>query len=143
MGKDMWRTTVGRCGLFLVSLCGLLSLTTGLAFASGPPIVTIGAANNFTLNTATGNGTVDRNGSTASVKIEYGKSKLYGQSLTLTNVSGSGAVPVSEVIAGLEPGATYHYRISATNGYGTTVSADSQFEMLLQWKVGGKPLTEI
>jgi hypothetical protein len=132
----------GRLGLCLVSLLGLMSLFSVSAFASGPPIVTAGAASELTLNTATANGTVDKNGATsASVKIEYGQSKLYGQSVALANVTASGAVAVSEILAGLTPLTTYHYRISATNSYGTTVSEDVQFEMLLQWKVDGKPLS--
>jgi len=134
----------GRLGLLLVSLLGLFSLFSGSAFASGPPIVTVNPVSNLRLNTATGNGTVDKNGTaSATVKIEYGKTKFYGKSITLPNVTATGAVAVSEIITGLEPLNTYHYRISATNSFGTTVSEDAQFEQLLQWKVAGKPITEL
>lgn len=138
----MSKSKFGRLGLCLVSLLGLMSLFSASAFAAGPPIVTAGAASELTLNTATANGTVDKNGAaSASVKIEYGKTKLYGQSVALSNVTASGAVAVSEILTGLTPLTTYHYRISATNSYGTTVSEDVAFEMLLQWKVDGKPLS--
>jgi hypothetical protein len=138
----MSKFSLGRLGLFLVSLLGLMSLFSAPAFAAGAPIVTVGEATNKSLNTATLNGTVDPNGGPGtSYKIEYGKTKLYGKSTTVTGVSGAGAV--SKVVTGLEPLTTYHFRISATNGYGTTVSSDMIFEMLLSWKVGGKYLTEM
>jgi hypothetical protein len=135
--------SLGRLGLLLASLLGAMSLFSSSALASGPPIVTVGAASNLRLHTATANGTVDKNGAaSASVKIEYGKTKLYGKSVTLSAVTGAGAVPVSTILVGLEPVTTYHYRISATNSFGTTVSEDMLFEMLLQWKVAEKGISE-
>jgi hypothetical protein len=141
----MSQRNLGRWGLLLISVLGLLSVFSASALAAGPPIVTVNAANNLRLNSATGSGTVDKNGAAnATVKIEYGKTKSYGQSITLWNkVTATGAVPVSELMTGLEPMATYHYRISATNSYGTTVSEDVAFEQLLQWKVAGKTLSEL
>lgn len=56
------------------------------------------------------------------------------------STDGSGAV--SELIGGLEPLTTYHVRLSATNKYGTTVSEDHQFEMLLSWRVEGSSVLE-
>jgi hypothetical protein len=127
-----------------VSLLGLFSITAGSALAAGPPVVTVNAASNLRLNTATGSGTVDKNGAAnATVKIEYGKSKLYGSSITLPTVTATGAVSVSELITSLEPATTYHYRISATNSFGTTVSEDVTWEQLLRWKVKGTPISEI
>jgi hypothetical protein len=35
--------------------------------------------------------------------------------------------PVSESLAGLEPGTTYHYRIAATNSLGTSYGEDQTF----------------
>jgi hypothetical protein len=135
----MSRSSLGRLGLALVSLLGLMSLYSASAFASGPPIVTAGAVTNKTLHTAVTNGTVEANGGSGTkYKIEYGKTKLYGQSTAY--VTGSGAV--SKLLYGLEPLTTYHYRISATNSLGTTVSEDVIFEMLLSWKVEGKYLSE-
>jgi hypothetical protein len=122
-----------------VSLLGLMSLFSGSALAVGPPIVTVNATSNFSLNTATLNGTVDANTETggASYKFEYGKTKLYGKSTSVKNL-GNGITPVSNLLVGLEPMTTYHVRLSATNKYGTTVSEDKTFEMLLSWKIGGK-----
>ena len=139
----MFKPSLGRLGLFLVSLLGLMSLFSASALASGPPIVTVSAATNKSLNTANLNGTVDKNGaSSASVKFEYGKTKLYGKSVSVSPVSTAGAVPVSLFASGLEPLSTYHFRVSATNSFGTTVSEDMTFEMLLSWKVNGKSASE-
>jgi hypothetical protein len=140
----MHRSSLGRLGLLAVGLLGLLSLFSNVALASGPPIVTVGAATEKSLNTANLNGTVDKNGaSSATVKVEYGKTKLYGQSVSLSNVTGTGAVAVSLRATGLEPLSTYHFRIVSTNSFGTTTSADMTFEMLLAWKVEGKKISEL
>jgi len=140
----MPRSLPGRLGLFLVSLLGLMSLSSASAFASGPPIVTVGAAGNFTLNGATLNGTVNNNGGIGTTyKFEYGKSKVYGTSTKVTSLSGSGTVPVSITLLGLESLTTYHFRVSATNSLGTTVSGDATFETLISWRVGGKYLFEL
>ncbi len=140
----MSRTSLGRLGLMFVSLLGLMALFSASAFAAGKPVVTASAVTNKTLNTATYNGTVNPNGASTTYKFEYGKSLLYGSSTTVTS-AGAGSIPVAvkATLTGLEPGTTYHYRVSATNSFGTTVSEDVQFEMLLQWKIGGKTLAEV
>lgn len=138
----MSRISLGRAALLVAGVLGALALYSPAAYASGPPIVTVGEAGNLTLNTATLNGTVDSNGASTTYKFEYGKSKLYGKSTTVRTIN-SGSSPVSEVLVGLEPLTTYHFRVSATNSFGTTVSEDVEFEMLLQWKVEGKPLYEL
>jgi hypothetical protein len=136
----MSRTSLGRLGLMFVSLLGLMAVFSGPALAAGKPISTVSAATNKTLTTAQLNGTVNPNGAATTYKFEYGKTALYGKSTTVTSAgSGSTAVPVSALLSGIEPLFTYHYRISATNSFGTTVSEDKTFEMLLQWKAEGKP----
>jgi hypothetical protein len=131
-----------RLAGLLVGIVALIAFSSSAALASGPPIVTINPTSEHTLNTAVASGTVDKNGaSSMTYKFEYGKSKLYGQSTKEYGTITSGAVPVSEVIAGLESLTTYHVRLSATNSFGTTTSEDIPFEMLLQWKVAGKGLS--
>jgi hypothetical protein len=130
----------GRIALLAVSMFATLAIFSPAAFAAGAPIVTAGAASNLSLNTATLNGTVDPNGASTTYKFEYGKSKLYGKSTTVRSQSKAGAV--SEIATGLEPLTTYHFRVSATNSFGTTVSEDKQFEMLLAWRWAGKFLSE-
>jgi hypothetical protein len=140
----MIKSSLGRLGLLTAALLALMSLFAASALAAGAPILTVEEANEKTLHSATTHGTVNPNGAYTSYKIEYGKTKLYGQSTTEKSVgNGTSAVAISKMIYGLEPLNTYHYRISAKNSFGTTVSSDMQFEMLLSWKVEGKYLSEV
>ena len=139
----MSRSSLGRILLAVVSLLGLASIFSAPAMASGPPIVTAGEATEKTLHTTNVTGTVNPNGASTTYKIEYGKTKAYGSTTKSVSVgSGSSAVPIKQFLYGLEPLTTYHYRVSATNSFGTTVSEDRAFEMLLAWKVEGKNLSE-
>jgi hypothetical protein len=142
MGEDMSTIPLRRLGLLVVGLLGLLSLFSASAFAAGSPIVTSSPASNRVLNGATLNGTVNPNGDSTTYKFEWGATTAYGNSTTKVSAgSGSSALPVSALLRTVEPGQTYHYRVSATNSFGTSVSADAQFETL-QWRVEGKPVSE-
>ncbi len=80
---------------------------------------------------ATLNGRVDPNGTSTSYKFEYGTTEAYGQSMPASPKaigSGSGQVTVSEVIDGLKPETTYHFRIVATTSKGTINGADKSFK---------------
>jgi hypothetical protein len=139
----MSRTSLGRLGLMFVSLLGLMALFSASAFAAGNPLVTTSAATNKTFNFATLNGTVNPNGDSTTYKFEYGHTTAYGKSTTVTSAGGgSTPVAVKAVVGGLEPGTTYHFRVSATNGWGTALSADMTLEMKIQWKANGKPASE-
>jgi hypothetical protein len=107
--------------------------------------VTIGATSNITLNTATGSGTINPNGGASpEFSIEYGKTKEYGQStIDIPMQGGTTAVPVSAEMIGIEPLATYHWRIKATSGGGTTYSEDAIFEMPKSYRVGGVPVSKL
>jgi hypothetical protein len=60
-----------------------------------------------------------------SYHFEGGSSIAYGHSTPVGDVgSGSANIPVSAQIEGLTPGATYHFRLVASNQYGTTTSLD-------------------
>lgn len=66
----------------------------------------------------------------ASYRIEYGPSAAYGQRAPAAEatIKSSGVnteyVTVKQPLSGLQPGATYHYRVVATNQYGTTAGED-------------------
>ena len=76
-------------------------------------------------DTAQLEGGVYPNGADTKYWWEYGTTTSYGQQTEATDI-GSGVAPVSvaDQLAGLSPGATYHYRLVAQNSYGTEYGYD-------------------
>ncbi len=68
-------------------------------------------------------------GTDTSYYFEYGLTKSYGSKIPLSSKSAGyeGTVTKSELITGLEPQTTYHYRVVATNELGTATGADKAF----------------
>jgi hypothetical protein len=97
------------------------------AFVDPPPGVTTGAAASVGTSSATLNGTVNA-GASSTARFQYGRTAAYG-AFTPGQVLGasSSARPLAAVIAGLEPGTTYHFRILAENSAGTSAGADHTF----------------
>ena len=86
-----------------------------------------GTAGEVKATTATLKGSVNPKGSATTYQFEYGTSTSYGYLAPATAEligSGTEAVEVSQPITGLEKGTTYHYRLVATNGAGTTKGED-------------------
>ena len=113
-----------------VLLSALVLLTAGAAVAAvaaAPgaitgPVSAVGATN------ATASGTVNPGGVSTNWFFEYGTSTSYGRRTTTRNAgAGTANVGVSAALTGLAPGTTYHYRLVATNGDGTTRGADGIF----------------
>jgi CSLREA domain-containing protein len=98
------------------------------AYEVAPPLASTGAATAITDVGATVNGDLTPNGRTTSFHFDYGTTTAYG-SRTPDAPGGAGipATPVSAAIVGLPPSTTYHYRLVATNGDGTTAGADESF----------------
>jgi hypothetical protein len=97
-----------------------------------PSLVKTGAATEVTQNTATLNGTADPEGLSSTFYFEYGKTNKYGSTSSAPPGEGVGTTtpgdqPVSEGIEGLEPGATYHYRLVEVNSKGTSYGVDRTF----------------
>ncbi|WP_395737483.1 cadherin-like beta sandwich domain-containing protein [Prosthecobacter sp.] len=97
-----------------------------------PPSVVPTSATGITALTATLNGTVNPNGNVTTAQFEYGPTASYGTnaSVTLSPNNGSLVQGVSASLTALTPGTTYHYRLSATNGGGTSSSTDQTFTTL-------------
>lgn len=74
-------------------------------------------------------GLVNPNSSTTTVSFEYGLTTSYGSTVTAAQspVAGDTLQEVSASITGLDPAATYHCRMTATNSGGTTNGADYTF----------------
>ena len=70
-------------------------------------------------------GTVNPGAQATTWYVEYGTSTRYGSQSASASVGfGSGNVAVSRALSGLASGTTYHYRVVATNGAGTSRGAD-------------------
>jgi len=94
-----------------------------------PPTITGVLASGLTTNSIILNATVNPNGSVTSAKFQSGLTNAYGTDtpITLTPNNGVTGQTVSAVIAGLIPGNTYHFRVSATSPGGTTTTVDLTF----------------
>jgi phosphodiesterase/alkaline phosphatase D-like protein len=96
-----------------------------------PPALEAKAASSLTQTTATLNATVNPNGGTLSkCEFEYGTATSYGSVASCSSLPGSGNSPVavSVSLTGLSADTTYHFRISATNGGGTSKGPDESFK---------------
>lgn len=103
-------------------------VTAGVAWAAASPTVTTGAATKVTQTSAVLNGTVNPNGSKTTYSFQVGPTTAYGSSTTVKSAGkGTAAVAATGTVTGLTPGTVYHYRITATNGSGSTVGADRTF----------------
>jgi predicted lipoprotein with Yx(FWY)xxD motif len=120
--------------LRLLVLLGV-SLLPGAVFAgtaaaiTGPPIVQNGTAVAVTGGVQL-SGRVDPYGLDTHYHFEYGPTTAYGSSVPVPDAdlgSGNEFVSVQQTVAGLQPNTTYHFRIVAVNGAGTTDSPDSTF----------------
>jgi DNA-binding beta-propeller fold protein YncE len=74
---------------------------------------------------------IDPDGRETTYSFEYGETKSYGSSVPIPpgdigSGEGSVSVPATE-LTGLKIGTTYHYRVSATNEYGTIPGPDQTF----------------
>ena len=113
-----------RALVAVAATAGFALVATPLAAAKAPSAVT-GAATSVGATTAVVTGKVDPGGEATSWYVEYGTTTGYG-SRTDARSAGNGTAPVdvSEQLRGLTTGATYHYRLVATNASGTGRGAD-------------------
>jgi phosphodiesterase/alkaline phosphatase D-like protein len=77
--------------------------------------------------------------SPTSYQIEFGPTTAYGSSTNGYVGEDNLIHSVVQEIAGLTPGQTYHYRVSATNAIGTTSTADLVFATLSPKEVPKPP----
>ena len=94
------------------------------------PTVLTGSASAITKTTATLGASVNPNGGNVSECVfEYGTSVFYEASRPCTSLPGSGtsAIEVAAPLEGLLANTTYHFRIVAANGGGTSNGADAMF----------------
>ena len=119
--------------LLLAALVAVLGVTVaGAASLAGPTAIT-GSVTALGGATATVNGTVNPNGAATTWQFEYGTTTGYGSKApTTAGNAGSGTSnqAVSTTLTGLDPGTTYHYRLTATSSGDTVVGTDGLFTTL-------------
>ncbi|GEM_PF-1686129 len=104
-----------------------------------PPLAATGPVTANSSTTATLNGTVNPNSLATTAQFEYGLTTAYGStvSVSLSPNNSSIAQNVNTTINGLQTGATYHYRLSATNSAGTGAGNDAVFTVGNAYHVHG------
>ena len=104
-----------------------LAVLAGTALAAAPKATT-GPTTAVGSMTATVTGTVDPGGQATTWYVEYGTSTSYGSKSAVKSAgSGTATVDVSSALTGLHAGTTYHYRVVAMNGAGTSHGTDAVF----------------
>lgn len=91
------------------------------------PTATVESASNVQSTSATMNGIVNGNGFSTVVVFQWGTTTGYGNEIVAETVVGAENTAVSGDISGLECGATYHYRVKATNAVNVAYSSDMAF----------------
>ena len=115
----------------LLTASALAWVVAGAAAVAAAPTAITGPVGSVGPTSATVSGTVNPGGQATTWYVEYGTSTSYGsQSASASVGSGSANVAVSRSLSGLAAGTTYHYRVVATNGAGTSRGADGIFTTL-------------
>jgi hypothetical protein len=110
----------------LLAVLALSALASASAFASGEPIVKTESATVISKAEARLNGMVTSSGETK-YYFEYGTTTSYGKSTPEVTVTSPTFKQVSQVVSGLTPNTTYHFRIVAANVNGTKDGSDEVF----------------
>jgi hypothetical protein len=114
---------------------------TFTTLSAAAPAVSTGAASAVTQYEATLSGALDPQGLQTSYHFDIGADTNYG-----TQVFGPTIVSPSTVtlpLQNLQPGTTYHYRLTATNSAGTTYGSDQTFTTAGVAPVITQPLTPL
>jgi hypothetical protein len=119
-----------RVSALVAALVASATTTAGAtsAFAGASPTVSTGAATSVSPMSAVLTGTVNPQGTSTRYYFEYGLTATYGVT-TKSKAAGSASkpTPATSTISGLIPGTAYHYRLVATNRFGTSFGADRTF----------------
>jgi hypothetical protein len=119
--------TTYHCQLVATNGAGVGSSVdmTFTTLSSLAPVVTLDGASAITSTNATIAGTVNPNGLATGYFVQWGATTAYGASGQGGSLPAqNSAVAVTNLMLGLSPSTTYHYRLAATNFDGIGYSAD-------------------
>lgn len=107
---------------------GAALLAAAAAAATSPSVVTGGTTSRADTSIVL-HGTVNPNGSSTGYFFQWGLTSGYGDASKPASAgSGTRTLSVANAAAGLIPGTAYHYRLVATNQFGTTLGRDRTFK---------------
>jgi DNA-binding beta-propeller fold protein YncE len=92
-----------------------------------PPSVATGVAETVTQNAASITGSVDPHGFHTTYEFDLGADTSYGTRVFGDAGSGISLQLLATSLQGLAPASTYHYRLQATNTFGTSYGVDETF----------------
>jgi hypothetical protein len=95
--------------------------------STGPPVAATTPVTRVASFSATLDGSVYPHGSTTTVYFQYGTTTGYGLTTPADTKTGNRYQDVTANINGLTASTTYHYRIVATNSFGTRYGGDRTF----------------
>jgi trimeric autotransporter adhesin len=115
------------------SCCGMTGTVIVSSSSPSPtptPAVTTSPATNVASFSATLNGSLNPRGTTTTVYFQYGPTTSYGSTTAMQTKTGNTLQAISANISGLTASTTYHFRIAAHNGGGTSFGSDKTFTTL-------------
>ena len=126
----------------LVALAASTALFAPLAQAAEAPTAITQAASEVTVPAVTLNASVNPNGAPTEYQFEWGATSAYGSTVpAVAKSAGSGtsAVAVSQAIGEIEAETIYHFRVVASNVFGTTYGEDETFAYFGAWTLESPP----
>lgn len=118
-----------RLAICAAAVSAFVVTVAGVAGAASSPTVKTGDADTIRPTSVHLHGTVNPNGSSTAYYFQWGLTTGYGAQHSAGSAgSGTTAKAVSQTATHLIPGTTYHYRLVATNQFGTTVGSDRRFK---------------
>jgi len=130
--RSGWRITLALSAM--LGLLGYAALVRPIgsqaatAPAPKPPSVYTGGFTAPSMSSVALKGSVNPHGLATVYAFQFGTTAGYGaQTAPVSASNGTTSISVSQTVNGLPPGATYHYRLIATNEAGTTDGKDAVF----------------